>query len=366
MLQIKSLSPIEFKKYADNKKVIIFGAGRALESCLDIYFSKKEIDLIVDNNEKLKGTSIIHNGKKVVIEDVRGLVEYVDNKSVLDFVLFINSPFYGPEIVDQLDLIPQLDQMECFLQILIRNTIEKNEEFEFTNGPVIIPKKINYIWLGGNPLPIEFERNIDSWKRFNPEYEIIEWNESNTVMDSCDYIKEAYKAKAWGFVSNYLRLKIIFEEGGIYLDTDVEAIGSFDKLLKDKAFFNMGCSDRINNGCGFGAEKKSAIVKRMLDEYENSHFLDKNGTPKMKQGHTFLHSALKENGFEIVNKYQNYNGIALYPSEVMSPLTISGMPNNISNKTVSIHKEAGSWKSEREQKAAERLEEFIRERLINA
>ena len=96
----------------------------------------------------------------------------------------------------------------------------------------MIPKIIHYCWFGGNPLPERFTRCIDSWRRVMPDYEIRRWDESNYAIDeTCDYVREAYEAGYWAFVSDYARLDICTRYGGIYLDVDVEAVTPFDDLL---------------------------------------------------------------------------------------------------------------------------------------
>ena len=96
-----------------------------------------------------------------------------------------------------------------------------------------IPKIIHYCWFGGKPLNKLGEKCLKSWKKFFPDYEIIEWNESNFDVNCCQYVKEAYEAKKWAFVSDYARFKILYEQGGIYFDTDVEVIRPFDAILKE-------------------------------------------------------------------------------------------------------------------------------------
>lgn len=86
----------------------------------------------------------------------------------------------------------------------------------------MIPKKIHYIWFGGNPLPPLAERCIASWEKYMPGYEIVRWDESNFDTDCCDYVREAISVKKWAFASDYARFKILYEHGGVYLDTDVE------------------------------------------------------------------------------------------------------------------------------------------------
>ncbi|SKB66217.1 Glycosyltransferase sugar-binding region containing DXD motif-containing protein [Lachnospiraceae bacterium] len=352
MVRIINRGPEEFRKYIVDKKVIIFGAGRATESSLDIYFAEKKPEMIIDNSPDKWGTYIEHLGQKIPIVGIEALRNITDKQN---YLIFISSPFYAADIVEQLDGICEIDGMECFLQVLIRYAKEKINDYSFSEGEERIPKKIHYIWLGNKEIPREFRENIKSWKMHNPDYEIVEWNEDNYDFGKCVYAKEALEAHAYGFASNYARLDIIYNEGGIYLDTDVKALKNFDCLLHDRAFFNMGSADRVNNGCGFGAEKGSSIVKELLDVYNGKHFLLPNGKPGKKQGHTFLHPVLKKHGFEIKNQYQKIDDVVLYPSEVMSPKTLEGMEDMFSDKTVSVHLESGSWRNEKEQAGMEKL-----------
>ena len=112
----------------------------------------------------------------------------------------------------------------------------------------MIPKTIHYIWFGGNPLPEDAKRCIDTWKKYCPDYEIKEWNESNFDVAQNDYIKEAYEAKKWAFVSDYARLKVLVEYGGIYMDTDVEVLKPLDRFLSERAFSGFEDADAIPAG----------------------------------------------------------------------------------------------------------------------
>ena len=366
MLKISNLGPNAFKSYIKQKKVYIYGAGRSLESCIDIYFENKKICKIVDNNPELWGKRIKHGQDDIEIIGLNRLKEEVfKSEKISDNLIMISSPFYAAEIIEELDKIPELDGIECFLQILIRNTREEIKPFEFSKGISKIPKKIHYIWIGGKELPDDYKRNIESWKKFNPDYEIIRWDESNYDFKKIPYMKEAYESKAWGFVPNYARLNIIYQYGGIYLDTDVEVLKSLNPLLNDNAFFSLGCADRINQGCGFGAMAGHSIVLDMMKEFEKTKFLLENGQPGKKPCHTFIHPVIKKYGFEICNKYQKRNGVVVYPNEVMSPLTIFDTEDFISEKTISLHKESGTWKNEREKDGINKLKKLIREGRIN-
>lgn len=363
MLVLKNMTPEAFKAYAKEKKVYIFGAGRALESCLDLYFADRNIAGIVDNNAKLWGSIILHNQQGIAVMGPDMFVNEIQGK-LQNSVLMITSPFYAVEIVEQLDRIPQLDGLECFLQVLIRNAKTSNGDFEFTKGPQKIPKKIHYIWVGGKPLPYEYEKNIETWRRWNPDYEIIRWDESNYDFTKADYVREAYETKNWGFASNFARLDIIYQNGGIYLDTDVEVLRNLDCLLNDDAFMCMGCADRLNNGCGFGAGPGNQLIGGLRDAFEKSHFLNKDGKPAKRPCHAFMHPVLKQYGFQIENVYQNIGGVALYPTEVMSPQTMDGLPGNFTNKTVSVHRESGTWRNETEQNGVLKLNKIMKERIF--
>ena len=138
-------------------------------------------------------------------------------------------------------------------------------------------KVIHYCWFGKNPKSELIKKCIISWKNLCPDYKIIEWNEDNFNININNYVKEAYKAKKWAFVSDYARLWIIYNYGGVYLDTDVELLKKIDDLLKYDLFFACEDEKHINTGLGFGAKKNNKIIKKIMDDYENIHFDKGNG-----------------------------------------------------------------------------------------
>lgn len=213
-----------------------------------------------------------------------------------------------------------------------------------------IPKIIHYCWFGGNPLPPLAKKCIRSWKKYCPDYEIKEWNENNFDINSCPkYVLQAYEAKKWAFVTDYIRLKIIFENGGIYLDTDVEVIKTFDSLLDYTAFFGI---ENFNNekpytiatGLGFGAEKGTNIIKELSDDYNEIDFrISENEydlTPcPIRNNHIFIsHGFNSENEVQLLN-----NNIAVLSTEFFCPITYSNNKKHITKNTYSIHHYAASW-----------------------
>ncbi|MBO5417835.1 MAG: hypothetical protein J6A50_04420 [Clostridia bacterium] len=133
----------------------------------------------------------------------------------------------------------------------------------------MIPKKIHYCWFGHNEKPEIILKCIESWKKFCPDYEIIEWNEDNIDVHCCPYSSRAYKEKRWGYVPDPLRFKIIYENGGVYLDTDAELIAPIDEYLQHKAFFGYATATEIGSGLGFGGEQGNPFIKTMMDHYFN-------------------------------------------------------------------------------------------------
>lgn len=131
----------------------------------------------------------------------------------------------------------------------------------------MIPKVIHYCWFGGKKKSKLMKDCILSWKKYLPDYEIIEWNENNCDLSSL-FVKEAYKLKKWAFVADYIRLKILYEHGGIYLDTDMMVLKSFDDLLVNINFFGAEDKEYIN-GAIIGSIKNNEFIKECISRYES-------------------------------------------------------------------------------------------------
>jgi len=346
-------------RYAWGKTVYVYGAGRALESCLDLYFHDQDVAAVIDGNPKLWDRRVSHHGKIVPVISPEMFVRRIEERGQDKGLLMVTSPFYAAEIVETLDHMPELDGFACFLEAVVRETLEPVPQFTFSRGPQRIPKKIHYIWFGGKPLPERYKKNIETWRRYHPDFEIIRWDESNYDVTRQRYTREAYENKAWGFVSNQMRLDIIYRHGGIYLDTDVEVRQSFVPLLADRAFFGMAVTDRVSNGCGFGAVPGEPVIKEMLDAFDERPFLRPDGSMEKRPCHAFLHPVLRRYGFRIMNEYQNIDGVALYPTEVLSPLRMFGLSDDFTEHTVSVHQQDGTWKNEKEKRGYERLRKLI-------
>lgn len=192
----------------------------------------------------------------------------------------------------------------------------------------MIPKKIHYCWFGGKQLPESAKKCIVSWKKFLPDYEIIEWNESNFDVNGIPYTAEAYAAKKYAFVSDYARNKIIYEQGGIYFDTDVEIIASMDDILARGGYMGFEinpCGQReygaVASGLGVAAPAQHPIYKQILDYYHKIHFQMTDGSYNMTNAVVNITTRiLIENGLQDIPGIQNVNGIFIYPADYFNPL----------------------------------------------
>lgn len=203
----------------------------------------------------------------------------------------------------------------------------------------MIPKTIHYCWFGGNPLPESVRNCINSWKKYCPDYEIIEWNESNYDVHKIPYISEAYKNKKYAFVSDYARLDIVYSEGGFYLDTDVELLKPLDDLLDENCYFGMEQIGRVNTGIGFGAEKGHPFIKENMQQYENSFFNSK----LLETCVDITTNLLLSKGLLQENFYQRVNGISIYPTDFFCPFSMETRKLNITKNTYSIHHYDSTW-----------------------
>ena len=182
----------------------------------------------------------------------------------------------------------------------------------------MIPKVIHYCWFGRNPLPELTVKCIESWKKFCPDYEIVRWDESNFDIASCDYAREAYEAKKYAFVSDYARLKVLVDHGGVYMDADVEVIKPLDKFLSEQAFSGFDSLITIPTGI-MACEKGFALFADMLREYDTRHFILSDGSFDLTTNVITITNHCKPLGFIPNNTKQTINGFTLYPKDYFCP-----------------------------------------------
>lgn len=215
----------------------------------------------------------------------------------------------------------------------------------------MIPKTIHYCWFGRNPLPEMARLCIASWEKYCPGYEIIRWDEDNFDLSACpEYVRQAYEAKKWSFVTDYVRLKVVYDHGGIYMDTDVELTKPLDKFLPHRAYFGFEDGTFIATGLGFGAEMGLPLLKEMMADYEIISFIQPDGSfdhipcPK-RNTQCLLKYGLKQN-----NSRQVLEGdILILPSDYFCPKSYETGLLTKTRNTHSIHHYDASWFSAEQQ-----------------
>lgn len=196
----------------------------------------------------------------------------------------------------------------------------------------MIPKIIHYVWVGNNPKPKDIKKCMKTWKKHLKDYKIIEWNESNFDISSHPFVKKAYEAKKWAYVSDYIRMYAIYNYGGIYLDTDVLVLENFDKFLNNKVFVGF---ERENYPftAVFGAEKKNKFIKKLLDYYDNldayNFDFENNNTISVSNILINEYGCSKENKEQLLK-----DGIKVYKDDVLC---------NPSKNSTAVHIFTGTW-----------------------
>lgn len=222
-----------------------------------------------------------------------------------------------------------------------------------------IPRIIHLIWFGGNPYSPIVQRCIDSWRVYCPNYEIKLWNEESFDINTNIYVKEAYEAKKWAFVSDYVRLYALYNYGGVYIDSDVEILKSFEELLEDEHVVT-GYSASCWIPAGFmAAEKGNIWIKALLDYYDDRHFILPDGSYDMKVNNAIITEiSEKDFGFKVGDLSINYGNVKLYPRRYFHPYKKEVFEFNEKNMqqlnkffnidekdTYCIHYSMGSWVS---------------------
>ncbi len=205
----------------------------------------------------------------------------------------------------------------------------------------MVPKKIHYCWFGGKELPASALKCIASWKKYMPEYEIIRWDESNFDINGSSYSAEAYKMGKYAFVSDFARFKILYENGGVYFDTDVELLKSLDELLKDGPYMGMENGIYVNPGLGMSAIPGMSFLGDIVKFYSSIHFLKEDGSINYNTVVFHTTNILKANGW--TGKESKIAGFRIYPQDYFCPLDYETGKLKITYNTYTIHHYNATW-----------------------
>ncbi len=338
MVRLVDCGPRDFLNRIQDTQVYCFGYGKVFQEFVHSSFFVRPFR-IIDNKK---------NGANY--EDAQGMIPvisisefqrlYTENSTII-----ICSNLYE-EILEQINGLDIPSSITCFIfSFLLQFTepTQLQDSVLFPKRRAVIPRKIHYCWFGKSSLPEQTIRNIETWEKHCPNYEIVCWDESNYDITKNEFLKNAYKSRKWAFVSDYVRLDILYREGGIYLDTDVEMIKSFDAFLVWDFFCGFESEQYVNFGVGYGAKPKSGIIEDILWQYEQMEFRDDPQylltitCPKIQS------RTLEKYGFRMNNQFQSIENMAVYPKEFFSPIGYVREFGQITPHTYSVHQYGLSW-----------------------
>lgn len=222
----------------------------------------------------------------------------------------------------------------------------------------MIPKIIHYCWFGKGEKSAQTVRCINSWHKFFPDYQFMEWTEDNCNITEIPYIQQAYKEKKYAFVSDYIRIKVLKEYGGIYFDTDYEVINSMDNILSiGRLVTGMESKESVLTAM-IAAEKDNNIISEFLTMYKDRKFIDEKGCMDMTPINKGFSSILAKYGVNLsLNELQILeSGIVIYPIDVLCGFDVENWHEKITDKTLGVHHMGNSWATPQMKKHIKRIQ----------
>ncbi|MDE6946188.1 MAG: hypothetical protein K2P14_03275 [Anaeroplasmataceae bacterium] len=222
----------------------------------------------------------------------------------------------------------------------------------------MIPKIIHYCWFGRKQKSELVKMCINSWRTFCPEYKILEWNEDNFDLTFNCFIQEAYAAEKWAFVTDFVRLHVLYEYGGIYMDTDTELIKNLDLFLQDNAFIGYETAKTISTSL-IGAMKGNVWIRHCMSYYEERHFFLSDGHINDITNVEIITAEITVfYNINLDGKLRHLEDITLYPKRFFCPKNALSGRIDIMPDTYAIHHFDGSWLSSEEKEKKKRLEKY--------
>ena len=330
----------EIETLIGEKQIICFGCGAVSDGFLDLLYTKFKPDKItafVDNNEAIKVKK--YGKRQYDVWNIEKLRKFIRNH----VIIVTCSDICG--VYSQLGQILELKDTEVYsmYQMLsLRALTNISSVIIKESDTQLIPKKIHYCWFGKNPKPARYIELIDEWKRMCPEFEIIEWNESNYDVSKNKYMKEAYEAQMWAFVSDFARLDIVYHEGGVYLDTDIRLVRNISPLLYNAGFLVVDSDLHVNIGSGFGSVKNNELLKEFMEYYDSIHYMRKDGSFDMRACTFHQYQVLKKYGFVPDGGVHKIKDMTIYPWGINGRDSYSQI-DNIVDCTYWLHCGDGTW-----------------------
>jgi len=345
---LKKSSFQAFASYVNGqgKKIIVYGAGVIGQTVapywLEQYQLDKKVICYVDADVHKQGMEVPTFSQEILICSLDALKEHCG-----DYILLVTVSNFEPVIHDLEQLDETKDVETYFLPLMLLDLAHGTQ-----GGGVVrmsqtqmIPKRIHYCWFSGNPIPERLQRCIDSWKRCCPDYEIVRWDENNYNIHQNKYMEQAYALKRWGFIPDIARLDILYQYGGIYLDTDVELLRSLDELLYQPAFCGVEKWGSVNFGGCSGSQAGNPFVREILDFRRCEPFQYEDGSLNQTVCGYYETLPLIKHGLKVNMETQVIGDgmMTVYAPDFFHPFDyVSGETRRTKN-TFSVHHFSGTW-----------------------
>lgn len=345
-----------------------FGAGKVF----DTFFARdagkalaRYVSAVADNHaDELSVSYKILNGRSIPIISFERLMNEIEEG---DMILITTNLFR--EIIAQLGDIEKLQNTQYCIYFAVEIELyDKNGVNLFVPNclaqyeQIQIPKIIHYCWFGKGEIPVKCRKWMESWEKYCPDYKIIKWSEDNYDVHKSRYMGQAYDMRQWAFVSDYARIDIINEYGGVYLDTDVELIRNLDELLRNDAFCGFENSQLVAYGLGFGSKKNNCILTEIKEYYDSRSFQQKDGNLDKRSCPYIQTEIMEKHGLKKNGEFQIVDGMTVLPLRILCGMSSHSFRTlRDLSCTYAIHHYTASWLTEEWRKGQQGMKEWIKD-----
>ena len=328
----------------NNSKVVVYGAGMIGQVFIPYFITKYNlfiyIDCFVDANARKIGTTLSIGKYSYSINSPKYLNQ-IDSSYI---ILITNSKFY--DVLSFLDKIEILENIDAYIIPIILLGESRKVSYmkpQKLGENQLIPKTIHYCWFGAKGKSPFLKECLLSWKKICPDYEFVEWNETNYDVSRHRYTKEAYEKGKYGLVTDLARLDILYENGGLYFDTDVSLIKKPDNLLYQAGFVGREKWGNINTGGGCGFVKGHHMLKQMIDYRDLFGYINEDGSFNNDTNGLYESNVFIKEGYVPNNDLQIINDVTVYPSYINHPYDYMSGMLDVNESTISVHHFSGGW-----------------------
>lgn len=326
----------------EGKNIVFFGCGSWMSlvnhTCLMKYAD--QFVYVIDNGNKNSvkiGEKALSVYKPDVIKKEKGCV------------VILTSPIYMYDMYCQLVEMNLGDEIECYafpLMTLDNDRLIDESELQIVKAQKdndSIPKIIHSFWFSGEKKTDIYRKCVDSWYRELTDYQIVEWNLDNYDWHKYEFVERAVELGAWAYASDYARLDVLKEFGGIYLDMDVEVVKSFDDLLYNEALLSFSTPVSIDLAV-MAARQDNELIRKLLRKYDNVELPETKDAFKRYFQPAFIRDELVDYGISMNGCLQTVNGIVVLPNEFFMPQDyVLFRPYEITGNTYAIHYDCFGW-----------------------